>query len=115
MTPKLREKPLALKREHPVLKNMKILDFFYFCGSFLPSWIRIQQLKLMRIHEDPDPKPCLDVAQGGALQLRTVVTVRQLQKLHAVFIFDSEDQGLFTHLLKVLRERENSFLFISAP
>jgi hypothetical protein len=29
-TPKLQEKPLALKREHPVLKNMKILDFFQF-------------------------------------------------------------------------------------
>jgi hypothetical protein len=30
---------------------MKILSFFYFLGSFLPSWIRIriQQLKLMRI------------------------------------------------------------------
>ncbi len=26
--PKLQEKPSALKREHPVLKNMKILDFF---------------------------------------------------------------------------------------
>jgi hypothetical protein len=24
------EKPSALKREHPVLKNMKILDFFLF-------------------------------------------------------------------------------------
>ncbi len=32
---------------------------FYICGSFLPSWIRIriQQLKLMRIHEDPDSQP----------------------------------------------------------
>jgi hypothetical protein len=38
----------------------------------------------MRIHAGP--KPCLDVAQGGALQLRTVVTVSQLQKLHAVFV-----------------------------
>ena len=30
--------------------------FFYICGSFLPSWIRIriQQLQLMRIHADPD-------------------------------------------------------------
>jgi hypothetical protein len=27
---KLQEKPSALKREHPVLKNMKILDFFLF-------------------------------------------------------------------------------------
>jgi hypothetical protein len=48
---------------------MIILDFLYFCGSFLPSWIRIriQQLKLMRIHADPDPdtdpdpKPCLQL------------------------------------------------------
>ncbi len=33
------------------LKTWKFWTFFYFCGSFLPSWIRvrIQQLKLMRI------------------------------------------------------------------
>jgi hypothetical protein len=31
-TPKLQEKPSALKREHLVLKNMKILDFFLFLG-----------------------------------------------------------------------------------
>ncbi len=29
---------------------MKFFTFPYFYGSFLPSWIRIQQLKLMRIH-----------------------------------------------------------------
>jgi hypothetical protein len=56
-TPKLQEKPSALKREQPELKIMKILDFTYFSGSFLPSWIRIQQLKLMRIHADPDTDP----------------------------------------------------------
>ncbi len=22
-------------------QNLKFLDFFYFCGSFLPAWIRI--------------------------------------------------------------------------
>jgi hypothetical protein len=45
------EKPSALKREHPALQNMKIFTFFYICGSFLPSWIRIriQQLKLLQI------------------------------------------------------------------
>jgi hypothetical protein len=70
MTPKLQgqEKPSALKREHPVLKNMKILDFFLFCGSFLPSWIRIRNLNAdpdpaTQINADPDtdpdPKPCL--------------------------------------------------------
>jgi hypothetical protein len=35
------------------LKTWKFWTFFYFCESFLPSW-----LKLMRIHADPDPKPC---------------------------------------------------------
>ncbi len=65
---KLQEKPSALKREHPALQNMKILYFFsIFVGHFCPPgsgsgyaiWmrirIRIQQLKLMRIHADPEP------------------------------------------------------------
>jgi hypothetical protein len=46
---KLQKKPAAHKRDHPTLQNM---NFFYFCGSFLPSWIRI------RIpNTDPDPDP----------------------------------------------------------
>jgi hypothetical protein len=41
--PRLQEKPSALKkREHPVLKNMKILDFFLFL------WVIFALL-------DPDP------------------------------------------------------------
>jgi hypothetical protein len=42
-------------------QNMRILYFFYICGSFLPSWIRIriQQLKLMMIHADSDTDPQL--------------------------------------------------------
>ncbi len=44
MTPKLQEKPSALKREHPVLKNMIILDFFLFL------WVIFALL-------DPDPDP----------------------------------------------------------
>ncbi len=32
----------SLKREHPALQNIKFLNFFYFCGSYLPSWIRIR-------------------------------------------------------------------------
>jgi hypothetical protein len=53
------EKPSAIKREHQALQNMKIFTFFYFCGYFLLSWIRIQnqQLKLMWIHADPDADP----------------------------------------------------------
>jgi hypothetical protein len=59
-------KSLVLKKELPALKNIKILTFFHFCVSFLPAWIliRIQQLKLTRIHADPDaePQPCCKVA-----------------------------------------------------
>ncbi len=43
-TPKLQEKPSALKREHLVLKNMKILDIFLFL------WVIFSLL-------DPDPDP----------------------------------------------------------
>jgi hypothetical protein len=43
----LQKKPPAHKRGHPTLQNM---NFFYFCGSFLPSWIRIR----IQI-TDPDP------------------------------------------------------------
>jgi hypothetical protein len=44
------KKPSALKNEQPALQHIKISYFFYFCGLFLPSWIRI------RIpNTDPDP------------------------------------------------------------
>jgi hypothetical protein len=46
---RLQKKPPAHKRGHPTLQNM---NFFYFCGSFLPSWIRIR----IQI-TDPDPDP----------------------------------------------------------
>ncbi len=53
--PKLQKKPAALKREHPALPNMKFINFFFYCGSFLPSW-------LTRLNPDPisdlDPQPC---------------------------------------------------------
>ncbi len=39
---KLQEKPSALKREHPALKKMKCINFFFVGGSFLPFWIRIR-------------------------------------------------------------------------
>jgi hypothetical protein len=43
-TSKLQKKPSDLKRGHPTL--------FYFCGSFLPSWIRI---RIQIPNPDPDP------------------------------------------------------------
>jgi hypothetical protein len=42
---KLQKQPLALKKEHPALQNMKLFNLFYFCGLFLPSWIQIRILK----------------------------------------------------------------------
>jgi hypothetical protein len=59
--PKLQEKPSALKREHPVLKNMKNLDFFHFCGSYLSSWIRIRNL-----NADPDPATQINADPCGS-------------------------------------------------
>ncbi len=47
-TPKLQEKPSALKREHPVLKNMKLLDIFLFL------WVNFALL-------DPDPDPTTQI------------------------------------------------------
>jgi hypothetical protein len=47
-------KPSTLKRGHPTLQNIKLLNFFYFCGSFLPSWIRIPDPDpLTRLNPDP--------------------------------------------------------------
>jgi hypothetical protein len=59
--PKLQEKPSALKGEHPVLKNMRILDFFYFSGSFLPSCIRIRNL-----NADLDPATQINADPCGS-------------------------------------------------
>jgi hypothetical protein len=52
-TPKLQEKPSALKREHPVLKNMKILDFFLFL------WVIFALL-------DPDPATQINADPCGS-------------------------------------------------
>ncbi len=62
-TSKLQKKPSALKRGHPTLQNMNLKKIFYFCGSFLPSWIRIgipNPDPVTRLNPDPDPQPCLE-------------------------------------------------------
>jgi hypothetical protein len=51
--PKLQEKPSALDREHPVFKNMKILDFF------LSLWVIFALL-------DPDPDPQFECGSGSS-------------------------------------------------
>jgi hypothetical protein len=54
MTVKLQEKPLALKREHPALQNMKILYFF------LSLWVIFALLDpdpATQMNKDSDPEP----------------------------------------------------------
>ncbi len=51
-----------LKREHPVLKNMKILDFFLFL------WVIFALLDpdpATQINADPDPKPWQGLIKSG--------------------------------------------------
>ncbi len=58
-TPKLQEKLSALKKENiQHFKTWKFCTFFYFCGSFLPSWIRIRTHNL---NADPDPDPATQI------------------------------------------------------
>jgi hypothetical protein len=53
---KLQKKPSGLKRGHPTLQNMNLKKKFYFCGSFLPSWIQIRiSNPLSRLNTDPQP------------------------------------------------------------
>ncbi len=46
-------------------KNMKILDFFYFCRSFFPSWIRIR-IRNLNADLDPDPATQINVDPSGS-------------------------------------------------
>ncbi len=49
-TSKVKEKPSTPNSEHPALVKMWIFfPFFVFCGSFLPSWVRIQPTKINMI------------------------------------------------------------------
>jgi hypothetical protein len=42
---------------------MKILDFFYLCGSFLPSWI---QIRICNLNADPDPATQINADPCGS-------------------------------------------------
>jgi hypothetical protein len=54
-TSKLQEKLSALKRENPALQTRNYLAFFYICGLFVHSWIRIQPTK-NNLDPAADPK-----------------------------------------------------------
>jgi hypothetical protein len=52
------------KREHQALAKKKFLIFFYFCESFLPSWIRI---RIPNTDLEPDPLTTLNPIQSGSV------------------------------------------------
>ncbi len=74
------KRSLQLSKENiQHFKTWNFLIFSYFCRSLLPSWIRIriQQLKLMRIHADLDPDP-----QPWSHKYHTWVTCYALSNLN---------------------------------
>jgi hypothetical protein len=80
-TPKLQEKPSALKREHPVLKNMKILDIFPFL------WVIFALL-------DPDPDSATQInadpyrsGSGYGSGSETLVSCHVLNTVILVFLW----------------------------
>jgi hypothetical protein len=78
-TSKLQEKPSALKREHPALRNMKFLTFLYFWISFLPSWpdwIRIQS------------------EYGSETLPLPYISSQQLLPTHAIYLYKSSLPGI---------------------
>jgi hypothetical protein len=76
---KLQKKPSALKRSHPTLQNMNFYNFFfYFCGSFLASWVRIR----IRIpNPDPDPLARLNT-ESIRIRIRIRNPDRKKEKVH---------------------------------
>jgi hypothetical protein len=49
-----KEKPSALKREHPTLKKWNFFTVVFFVGYLLTSWTRIR-IQPTKINADPDP------------------------------------------------------------
>ncbi len=72
------QKPSALKRDHPVLKNMKILDFFLFL------WVIFALL-------DPDPDPATHInadpcgSGSETLPVGLVVYSTHMSELHELY------------------------------
>jgi hypothetical protein len=52
------DKPSALKREHPALQNMKILNFFLYLRVVF-ALLDLYPDPATQINADPDPQPFL--------------------------------------------------------
>jgi hypothetical protein len=96
-TPKLQEKPSALKREHPALQNMKFLYFFQF------MWVIFALL-------DPDPNQTtqinVDPCGSGSETLVLVLCIDDFYKFSLqsnLYTFFDEN-----YLLILQKEHENN-------
>jgi hypothetical protein len=61
---KVTEEVFSTQKRPSNTSKHELKKFFYFCGSFLPSWIRIPNPDpdpLTRLNPDPDPQPCIVV------------------------------------------------------
>ncbi len=75
---RLQKKPAAHKRGHPTLQNR---NFFSFCGSFLPSWIRIR-IRIPNTDPDPDPLARLNT---DPIRIRIQIRIRNPGSLSPIF------------------------------
>jgi hypothetical protein len=112
---KLQKKPAAHKRGHLTLQNM---NFFYFCVSFLPSWIRIRIL-----NTDPDPDPLArlktdpiririrnPVREGNMTYHAGHVDVRLLEENPEVPVQLFPIRGLFSITARALRPSHKFYI-----
>jgi hypothetical protein len=98
--PKLQEKPPALKREHPLLKNMKILDFFLFL------WVIFALL-------DPDPDPATQINAdpwgSGSETLMTTYDIWQqriYENIRLVYVLHA-DQKVYIRFMTTSYGKQN--------
>jgi hypothetical protein len=98
------------KRTSSKIKTWNFLTLFYFRGSFLPSWIRIQPTKV-----NADPKPCISAESTHGIAaflfvLRTLLAVEQLVGQHDVEVLPDPRCHLQDGLLLVVLARRFRFV-----
>jgi hypothetical protein len=113
---KLQKKSSALKRGHPTHNNELLQTFFYFCGSFLLSWIRIRIPNTdpesgsgftgpieYGSNPDPDPKPCsqpfFSESHYSIKNVRLKYAIRGKIFIHPIFISSTVKTSLAYCLL----------------
>ncbi len=100
-------KPSALNGGHPTLQNMNFSKKFYFCGSFLPSWIRI---RIPNTDPDPDPLTRLNPDPQPWIKYNTAINERRLTSVEAWFGEPPEVGGDLLLALVIIEHGEGRVL-----